>query len=252
MNTRTRTAATLSLVACVLLAACGSSDPPAPATTVSSETTTTSEATQARTCPRPLPAHPILSVRKGEEIPVYASAGGRLLGHAGDTTELGAPTTFSVVKQRRCWYGVITPIAGNNELGWVHFDVNSMALAYTTLSIHADLSERRVEIRDGRRVIDAFTVSIGAPDTPTPIGRFAVTGAYEGGLNPVYGCCAVALSARQPSLPLDWPGGDEIAIHGWQGIVGEEASNGCLRAQDDDMRVLLRHVALGEPVYITA
>ena len=46
-------------------------------------------------------------------------------------------------------------------------------------------------------------------------GRFAVTDTFRGELNEAaYGCCALALSATQPSLPSGWFGGNRIAIHG--------------------------------------
>jgi lipoprotein-anchoring transpeptidase ErfK/SrfK len=69
-----------------------------------------------------------------------------------------------------------------------------------------------------------------------------------------YGCCAVALSGHQTSLPAGWGGGDRLAVHGtsepW--TVGQPASLGCLRAADADIRWLLRRVPLGAPVFIRA
>jgi lipoprotein-anchoring transpeptidase ErfK/SrfK len=67
-----------------------------------------------------------------------------------------------------------------------------------------------------------------------------------------YGCCIVALSARQPNLPPGWAGGDRIAIHGTPHTetIGQAASTGCLRAADTDLRVLMRDVPVGAPVFI--
>ena len=69
---------------------------------------------------------------------------------------------------------------------------------------------------------------------------------------PYYGCCIVALSGHQPHLPAGWPGGDRLAIHGTDspGAIGTAASAGCLRAADGDLRVLMRRVPLGTPVFI--
>jgi hypothetical protein len=92
-------------------------------------------------------------------------------------------------------------------------------------------------------------VGIGAVRTPTPIGRFGVTDKLTG-LNPAaYGCCILALSAHQTHLPLGWPGGDRIAIHGGGGI-GAATSNGCLHATEFVLRRLMRLVPLGTQVVI--
>jgi lipoprotein-anchoring transpeptidase ErfK/SrfK len=101
-------------------------------------------------------------------------------------------------------------------------------------------------------VVRSFDVTIGAAGSSTPPGRFAVTDLIVGGLNPVYGCCAIALSAHQPNLPEGWIGGDRIAIHGTTGPIGSASSGGCLRAEDDDARALTEKLSLGTPVFITA
>ena len=95
-----------------------------------------------------------------------------------------------------------------------------------------------------------FPVTVGAPASPTPTGRFAVTDTFTGLRSSAYGCCALALSATQPSLPSGWLGGDRIAIHGTSGPLGEALSHGCVRAADADVRRLIREVPLGVPVVI--
>jgi lipoprotein-anchoring transpeptidase ErfK/SrfK len=88
------------------------------------------------------------------------------------------------------------------------------------------------------------------PEAPTPTGRFAVTDTFRGDLNPAYGCCAVALTARQTRLPSGWLGGDRIAIHGTSGALGAEISNGCVRAADADVSELVDRLPPGTPVTI--
>ena len=107
-----------------------------------------------------------------------------------------------------------------------------------------------VQLRRNGRVEQRLPVTIGAPGTPTPVGRFAVTDVIFKGLNPVYGCCAIALSARQPNLQDNWTGGDRIAIHGSTGAIGTASSNGCLRATDADVSKLADRIPLGAPVFI--
>jgi lipoprotein-anchoring transpeptidase ErfK/SrfK len=98
-----------------------------------------------------------------------------------------------------------------------------------------------------------MTVGIGRSGSPTPTGRFAVTDRLAGSnYGSYYGCCILALSAHQPYLPAGWPGGNRIAIHGTNApsTIGTASSAGCLRARDADLRVLMRRVPLGTPVFI--
>ena len=99
-------------------------------------------------------------------------------------------------------------------------------------------------------MLRSWPVTVGGPASPTPTGTYAVTDTFRGGLNPVYGCCAVAISATQPNLPATWPGGSRIAFHGTGGPLGVAASNGCIRSSDEDVRALVETVPLGTPVTI--
>jgi lipoprotein-anchoring transpeptidase ErfK/SrfK len=105
-------------------------------------------------------------------------------------------------------------------------------------------------MRYGRHVLGRFPITVGAAGTSTPAGRFAVTDGLFYEDSPYYGCCALALSGRQPNLPPRWLGGDRIAIHGTAGAVGGAASSGCLRATNATMRELMGHGPLGTPVFI--
>ncbi len=115
------------------------------------------------------------------------------------------------------------------------------------------LGARTLELRRGDQVLRHFTVGIGAPSSPTPTGRFAVTDELAGpGYSPAYGCCILALSVRQTRLPAGWSGGDRIAIHGTNvpSTIGNALSSGCIHAADSDLRYLMRQVPLGTPVSI--
>jgi lipoprotein-anchoring transpeptidase ErfK/SrfK len=116
--------------------------------------------------------------------------------------------------------------------------------------VDVDLSRHRAQLLLGNRALRSFAVTVGAPASPTPTGRFAVTDTFRGNLNPVYGCCALAITATQPSLPSGWLGGNRIAIHGTQGELGVSASHGCVRAANADVSALVRRVPLGSPVVI--
>jgi hypothetical protein len=192
----------------------------------------------------------IAAVRRGARVGVYSRPAGRVIERVGHRTEFGSKRVYSVIARRGGWLRVSTALSANNRDRWIRAGSRGLRFATTDLSIHANLSDRVVQLRRDGRVEQQLTVTIGAQGTPTPVGRFGVTDVIRDGLNPVYGCCAIALSARQPNLQDDWIGGDRIAIHGSTGAVGSASSNGCLRATDPDVSRLADRIPLGTPVFI--
>ena len=121
------------------------------------------------------------------------------------------------------------------------------------MALRVSLTRKRLELVDGHRVERRITVGVGRPGSPTPKGRFSVTDKLSGSAyGPVYGCCILALSGRQSNVPAGWRGGDRLAIHGTDdpGTIGRDASAGCLHAHARDLRLLMRRVRLGTPVFI--
>jgi hypothetical protein len=199
----------------------------------------------------PADAHPVIWVRRGRQVEIRtAPGGGDLVDRAGKRTEFGSPTVFGVVRRSGEWAGVSTQLRPNGRLGWIRLDRRRLGAGWTRISVVIDLSERRAELRRGPAAVRAFAVTVGAPGTETPTGRFAVTDTLRGGLNPAYGCCALALSATQPNTPSGWLGGRRIAIHGTSEPLGIAASLGCVRAADADVAKLVSRVPLGTPVFI--
>lgn len=194
----------------------------------------------------------IATVREGSRVRVYDHPAGEPDALLGAESEFGSPQTLSVVGERGRWLQVVTPAQHGNPPMWVRANPEKLRFSSTDLSIHAELGERRVELRRGAEVLRTVPVTIGAEGSATPAGRFEVTDVIVGGLNPVYGCCAIVLSARQEGLPEGWAGGDRVAIHGTTGPVGNAASLGCLRATNADAAALARAVPLGTPVFIWA
>ncbi|MGH2763705.1 MAG: L,D-transpeptidase [Thermoleophilaceae bacterium] len=196
-------------------------------------------------------AYPVVWVRDGHRVEVRTEpGGGRLVERAGKRTEFGSPTVFGVIRDEGRWAAVSTPKVANGELGWVRLDPRRLRAGWVRTSIVIDLSERRAELRKGDRSMRSFAVTVGASGSDTPTGRYAVTDTFRGDLNPAYGCCAVAISANQPHLPSGWLGGSRIAIHGTSGPLGLAASNGCVRAADEDVSALVDRAYLGTPVFI--
>lgn len=205
--------------------------------------------------PVPDPSAVVLRPAAGATIVVRSRPRGPVVARLGGQTEFGSPTTLAVAAQRGRWLGVVTTHVANGHLGWVDPQESAVRTSGTRVRITIDLSERRLVVRRGGKVVRRLTVAIGRASSPTPVGRFAVTDKLAGSrYGSYYGCCILALSAHQPSLPSGWTGGDRIAVHGTNdpGSIGNAVSAGCPRASADDMRFLMRVVPLGAPVFVRA
>ena len=126
------------------------------------------------------------------------------------------PTTLAVAARRGRWLGVVTTHLPNGRLGWVDPAESAVVRARTRVRVTIDLSERRLVVRRGDRVLRRVTVAVGRPSSPDadrPLRRHRQA-LRLGASAPSYGCCILALSAHQPSLPSGWQGGDRIAVHG--------------------------------------
>jgi hypothetical protein len=208
-----------------------------------------------------IPAHanrrpveqPHLLARVEQPVQVLTRPGGAPLATMAARTPFGSPRVLSVVGRRGAWLHVATADLPSGRDGWLAADTPGVALASTHLSIVVRLRARTLELRRDRHVLRRFAVGVGSPATPTPTGRFAVTDKLHGaGYSPVYGCCILALSARQTHLPAGWRGGDRIAIHGTNlpSSIGAAVSTGCVHAPDAELRYLMARVPLGTPVTI--
>jgi len=195
--------------------------------------------------------HPIVWLRRGATTQIRSAPGGKVVKTVRWRTQFDSRTVLAVFRRVGQWAGVPTPLMANGDLGWVKLDPSKLRSGWTPYAIDIDLSSRAAQLRRGDRVLRSFTVTVGAPSTATPTGRFAVTDTFRGNINPVYGCCAVATTARQFSLPSGWLGGNRIAIHGTTGPLGVAASHGCVRAADQDVNALVDRVQPGSPVIIT-
>jgi L,D-transpeptidase catalytic domain len=199
------------------------------------------------------PAFPIATVRSGHRIGLYDSPGGKLVQRVGDRTEFGSIRVFWIERVEGAWFGVPAPELPDGQLAWIRDDRTALDVSQTHFFVTADVSQQQLELHYGGKILDRFTVSVGSPGSPTPLGNYSVTDGLVGrGLGPWYGCCVLALSGHQPNLPPGWIGGNRMAIHGTPGAIGGAISHGCLRASDPDMISLFARVPLGAPVFIHA
>ena len=267
---RARTLLTAPLAALAILApGCGSDsdadDPVTVSVELPADEQTTPEATEAPEAAEAVEAdqpltvavpqgyHPVVWVRTGERVAMRTEpGGGDVVEMVGRRTRFGSPSVFGVEQQKDGWVGVTTPELPNNQLGWMKLDPDRLSTGASQYSVEVDLSDYTATIFKAGREMRSFQVSVGAADSPTPTGKFAVTDTFRGGLSSAYGCCAVALSATQPNLPSGWLGGNRIAIHGTDDTLGVAVSHGCVRAADEDVSALIDVLPLGSPVTIRA
>lgn len=219
--------------------------PPVAATAPSSPVTALAEK------PARGPAFAIAHLRAGARVALWSEPGGDLIETLGPRTEFGSPVVLSVVRRHGGWLGVSSPDMPNGRLGWIRRDPLRVDLYWTKYSLHADLSDLSLSLRYGAGTVGRFLITVGAPGSETPLGRYGITDALSFDESPFYGCCALALSGRQTQLPEGWLGGDRLAIHGTPGPVGGAESHGCIRATDATMRELFRRLPLGTPVFVS-
>ncbi len=200
---------------------------------------------------RPPGRYTILRVRPGKTAKLRVKPGGRTLTRIADRTEFGSRTTLTVVKRDGRWAAVTTSRRPNGRLAWVDERADSFEPARTRVSLRVDLSRKVMTFRQGR-FKRSVRVGIGGPLSPTPTGRFAITDKLRGArYSNIYGCCILALSGHQERTPPGWRGGDRLAIHGSaapQRFTGSTA--GCVRTESGALKMLMRNVPLGTPVFV--
>jgi hypothetical protein len=193
----------------------------------------------------PLAARPLHG-----SVVLRASPGGPRLVRVGPRGPLGGPLVFGVVGVRGRWLEVTAEALPNGHYGWVEFG-RDVSVEPVQWELRASLSRRELYVQRDGRLVRTIPVGIGAPGSPTPTGRFAVAEKVTGPFGRAYGCCILALTARQPHLPPGWNTRITyyVAIHAGSG-QGSAVSAGCLHATEADVRYLMRTVPLGTAVQI--
>lgn len=222
---------------------------PAPATAATQSSSTASKPAGLELPP----GHGALIALLRHPTSMHAQPGGRVLAKLALKTQFGSPQAMWVVRHSGRWLGVASPTAGNGHLGWI--PASSASLSRVSWELRVSLSQRKLTVLDNGRVKQRYTVAIGAPDAPTPTGRFAVTDRLLTG-DPAgpYGCCILALSAKAPHAIQDWSGGNRIAIHSTPETetIGEAVSHGCVRLTLAEGQWLINHIPLGTPTVISS
>jgi hypothetical protein len=183
-------------------------------------------------------------------VTLRAHPGGKPVLRVGPRGPLGGPLVLGVVGVRGRWVQVTAEALPNGHFAWAKFgrDVGVHPIRWT---LRASLSRRVLSVIEDGRVIRTMRVGIGAPSSPTPVGRFAVAEKLTGPFGPALGTRILVLTARQPRLPAGWNTNITyyVAIHSGSG-QGAAVSAGCLHTTPADVRYLMRTVPLGTAVQI--
>lgn len=158
-------------------------------------------------------------------------------------------TWLPVVARAGRWLQVLLPSRPNGSTGWIQ--ESRVDQAHSAYQIQVHLASRRLDLFDGTRQVGSWVVAIGAPGTPTPVGRTFLLGQL---VDDQQSFSPVILPLGTHSQTLDTYGGGPgtVAIHGWPdpSVFGEAVSHGCIRVPGDALDQL-RKVPLGTAVLIT-
>lgn len=187
-----------------------------------------------------------------DELIVRDAPGGNEVAVLGDTTAFGTPTVVSVLDRTPDWVQVLVPIRPNDLSGWVRTE--DVRLESVDAEIHIDLASRTLRLVEDGEPAGQWSVAVGRPDRPTPVGRFFITDKLAtGDADSVWGAHAFGVSAYSEVL-TDFIGGiGQIGVHGTNdpNSIGNAASSGCIRLPNEVIDDLIDRVPLGTPVHIT-
>jgi lipoprotein-anchoring transpeptidase ErfK/SrfK len=160
--------------------------------------------------------------------------------------------TLAVVARKGQWLAVLHPEHGRGrKAGWI--PAGAARLLPRRYEIVIDRSRLRGTLYFDGRFIQHFRVGVGRRGNETPLGRYAITDRLTSSPGGPYGCCILALTGSQPSLPQGWTGGDRIALHGgpaWR--VGIRTTSGCVTVGSKPLRRMFGRITAGTRVTVVA
>lgn len=201
--------------------------------------------------PTPLSTAPLtVGLRPDRRIGAYDAPGGRPRAFLAPTI-LGVPVTVPVVDRRAGWAAVLLPSA-NRRIAWVPpggwTEVPLRDLLTVVRQTH------RLTWWRGGEPVRSWPVSLGEPQTPTPLGRTFVLGrstlsGYVYADTDVFALGAVPDDPEAVSPGLR---GAHIGLHTWyhDRELGRNTTNGCIRLTRTAQRELLDEILPGTPVVV--
>jgi lipoprotein-anchoring transpeptidase ErfK/SrfK len=124
------------------------------------------------------------------------------------------------------------------------------AAAVTPRRIVVSIPDRKLALVENDRVVSVYSVAVGAPVSPTPVGTFSVVSRVS---NPTYykPGTVIGPGAANP-IGTRWIGLSEkgFGIHGTDQprSIGFARSHGCIRLRNADVEKLFARVRAGDVV----
>ena len=122
--------------------------------------------------------------------------------------------------------------------GWERSEI--LNLKNDEIGIIIEIIEKRLYLIKGNEIIKIYPVATGKPQSPSPIGEWRIIhkASWGGGFG-----------ARWMGLNVPW---GRYGIHGTNkpGSIGWDASSGCIRMNNNDVKELFEYVSHGTKVVI--
>lgn len=156
----------------------------------------------------------------------------------------------------RRWFRVALPVRPNGSSGWIRADL--VLIAHSRYEVEISTSRARVDVYRSGVLVRRARAVVGAPATPTPSGLFAVYDPVpQRRVDGFVGPWVIHLTAQSNVLDNYGGGPGRVAIHGRGGAslrvpLGQAASHGCIRVDNDIVSWLARAVPAGSPVLIAS
>lgn len=162
------------------------------------------------------------------------------------------PFTVLVTEQRGDWAEVMIPVRPNGTRGYV--DLAQFDLSEHNYRVELDVSDRHLVVYRGTEKIADTQVVVGRDATRTPTGRFYVTDKTDDVPSDFYGPFILPLNNYSEQLDTFDDGVPVIAMHGTNrpDLLGQAASNGCIRMPNEVITQLNAELPLGTQVEVYA
>ena len=200
----------------------------------------------------PVSGEAVSAVAQGTTLDVHRGPGSDQPGlRFAEGRSFSGRVTLLVTRRYLDWIQVAIPVRPNGTVGWVRFnDVNVLSVPFRVL---VDKSTNTMSIEKNGTEVFRKSVATGTGDTPTPSGLFFIREIISTDPKGPYGPYVLGLSGYSEVFQTFAGGEGAIGIHGTNqpGLVGTNASYGCVRVTNDVMQSIVRMLPLGTPVEIT-
>ncbi len=200
----------------------------------------------------PVSGEAVSAVARGKTLDVHRGPGSDQPGlRFAEGRSFSGKVTLLVTRRYLDWIQVAIPVRPNGTVGWVRFeDVNVLSVPFRVL---VDKSTNLMSIEKNGTEVFRKSVATGTGNTPTPSGLFFIREILQTDPKGPYGPYVLGLSGYSEVFQTFAGGEGAIGIHGTNqpGLVGTNASFGCVRVTNDVMQSIVRMLPLGTPVEIT-